>query len=108
MKAKINKTGEVKDLTPSKDNPGWFVDENDNVYQSSELTFIVENAEESMEGFMQKVKRAQENEYWTNIRVGFVRQFIDIYQAPSTNMERILALADAYTKALRKISEGDL
>ena len=103
MKAKIIKTGESVEVRPHAD--GWYIDESgDNVYREDELELeddVDMRVDPFMLGSLIMKSHVRENILdWRQKRFDLVQQLIDIYQAPATNMDEIIALADRYIKAL--------
>ena len=110
MKARIKTTGEVKDLTLHENNgKQWLKDEEDNVYDLSEVTLAFEETDRQASGaenFIKSLKDNAKNDFWLHVRLEFVRMFIQIYQAPHSNMHKILRLADDYVTELKKCEEN--
>lgn len=89
MRVKVRKTNTEVEVKPLIQNDNvWYVDDDNNVYQAYELEF-------------DKSYNAMDY-YWREIRIRFIMKFIDIYQAPATNMNEIFALADKYVAKLKE------
>ena len=89
MRVKVKKTNAEVEVKPLIQNDNvWYVDDDNNVYQAYELEF--DKSHNVMDY------------YWRELRVRFIMKFIDIYQAPLTNMNEIFALADKYVAKLKE------
>ena len=99
MRAIVKSTGKEIDVRPLID--GLYIDEQDNVYKEDELDLEEDSPAPFVLASLMMKNHMRENLLdWRQKRFDLVQQFIDIYQAPATNMNEIIALADRYIKAL--------
>lgn len=115
LRVKVKSTGE--ELTVRHIGDLWYADEKGDTYHQEDLLFSTTSIEETtdsedsdgdvemhekfLECIVKKCKE-QDQAVWRAIRVELVMKFIDIYQAPLTNMKEIFTLSDMYIKELKK------
>ena len=106
MKAIDKHTKAEIEVTPiKKDGVTWYVDTDDNTYSESELIFeeqINKDVDKFFDAFIKFHQSKQEQARWTEIRLQLVMKFVDIYQAPVTNMKDIFKLADKHINELKR------